>query len=57
VSWTRNPKVWFWSGGIVAVLGVMGFFFQPAWIAALHFPFGAGLAGIGLMFQRQRRTP
>ena len=56
MSWTRSPKVWFWFGGIVAVFGVVGFFLQPAWIAALHFPFAAGLAGIGLMLMRQRGT-
>jgi hypothetical protein len=56
VSWVRNPKFWFWFGAVVAVFGVMGFFFQPAWIAGLHFPAAAGLAGIGLMLQRQRDT-
>ena len=56
MSWARNPKFWFWFGGIVAVFGVLGFFFQPAWIAGLHFPAAAGLAGIGLMLQRQRGT-
>ena len=54
MRWARNPKFWFWFGAIVAVFGVMGFFFQPAWIAALHFVPAAGLAGIGLMLQRQR---
>jgi hypothetical protein len=54
VNWTRRPKSWFWFAGIVAVFGVMGFFLQPAWIAGLHFPFAAALAGIGFMLLRQR---
>jgi hypothetical protein len=56
VSWVRTPKFWFWFAAVVAVFGVMGFFLQPAWIAALHFVPAAGLAGIGLMLHRQRGT-
>ena len=50
----RKPKVWFWFAGIVALFGVTGFFLQPPWIAVLHFPFAAAMAGIGLVLMRQR---
>ena len=50
----NQPKFWFAFAGIVTLFGVTGFFLQPLWIAALHFPFAAALAGIGLMLMRQR---
>ena len=54
MNWTREPKVWFWFAGIVAVFGVMGFFLQTPLIASLHFVPVAALVGIGFMLRRQR---
>jgi hypothetical protein len=50
----NEPKILFVFAGIVALFGMIGFLLQPLWIAVLHFPFAAALAGFGLMLIRQR---